>query len=43
MNVQDAKALQIAPLRTPTDLKTDAVRELSGALTSCSPTCLLST
>jgi starvation-inducible DNA-binding protein len=32
MNVQDAKALQIAPLRTPTDLKPDAVRELSGAL-----------
>jgi starvation-inducible DNA-binding protein len=32
MNVRDAKALQKAPLETPTDLGDDAVRDLSGAL-----------
>jgi len=32
MNVHDAKALQIAPLETPTDLKSNAVRDISGAL-----------
>jgi starvation-inducible DNA-binding protein len=33
MNVRDAKALQAAPLETPTDLGSDAVRDISGALT----------
>jgi starvation-inducible DNA-binding protein len=33
MNVRDAKVLQKAPLKTPTDLGSDAVRDLSGALT----------
>jgi starvation-inducible DNA-binding protein len=32
MNVRDAKVLKSASLRTPTDLKTDAVRDISGAL-----------
>jgi starvation-inducible DNA-binding protein len=32
MTVRDAKALQKAPLATPTDLKPDAVRDISGAL-----------
>ncbi len=32
MNVQDAKALRIAPLHTPSDLKPKAVQDLSGAL-----------
>jgi len=32
MNVRDAKALRAAPLKTPTDLKSNAIRELSGAL-----------
>ena len=32
MNAQEAKALQIAPLATPTDLKPNAVRDLAGAL-----------
>ena len=32
MSVRDDKALQTAPLRTPTDLEPKAVRELSGAL-----------
>jgi starvation-inducible DNA-binding protein len=32
MSVRDDKALQTAPLRTPTDLQPKAVRELSGAL-----------
>jgi starvation-inducible DNA-binding protein len=32
MKVRDAKALRIAPLHTPTDLKPKAVQELSGAL-----------
>jgi starvation-inducible DNA-binding protein len=32
MNVQDAKVLKSASLRTPTDLKADAVRDISGAL-----------
>ena len=32
MNVRDAKALQTAPLETPTDLKSNAVRDISGAL-----------
>ena len=32
MNIQDAKSLRMAPLTTPTDLKSDAVRDISGAL-----------
>src|SRR6202035_5146254 len=32
MNVRDAKALQIASLETPTDLGSNAVRDVSGAL-----------
>jgi starvation-inducible DNA-binding protein len=32
MNAGDAKALRMAPLETPTDLQSDAVRELAGAL-----------
>src|SRR6202043_3813488 len=32
MNVRDAKALQIASLETPTDIGSDAVRDISGAL-----------
>ena len=32
MNVRTAKSLQIASLHTPTDLKPNAVRDLSGAL-----------
>lgn len=32
MDVKDAKALRIAPLETPTDLKSNAVRDISGAL-----------
>src|SRR6516162_2205009 len=32
MNVRDAKALQTAPLHTPSDLKPNAVRDLTGAL-----------
>ena len=32
MNVKDAKALRVAPLATPTDLKPNAVRDISGAL-----------
>jgi len=32
MNVQQAKALRTAPLRTPTDLKPEGVREIAGAL-----------
>jgi starvation-inducible DNA-binding protein len=32
MNVRDDKVLKSASLRTPTDLKTDAVRDISGAL-----------
>src|ERR1700693_5317366 len=32
MNVHDAKALQITPLETPTDLGSNAVRDISGAL-----------
>jgi starvation-inducible DNA-binding protein len=32
MDVKNAKALRSAPLRTPTDLKSNAVREISGAL-----------
>ena len=31
-NVREAKAMRVAPLRTPTDLKPDAVRAISGAL-----------
>ena len=34
MSVKDAKALRIAPLNTPTDLKSNAVRDISGALTA---------
>ena len=32
MDVQDAKALRSAPLLTPSDLKPNAVRDISGAL-----------
>jgi starvation-inducible DNA-binding protein len=32
MSTRDAKVLRIAPLETPTDLKSDAVTEISGAL-----------
>jgi starvation-inducible DNA-binding protein len=32
MTVRDAKAMRIAPLETPTSLKPNAVREISGAL-----------
>jgi starvation-inducible DNA-binding protein len=32
MNVRDAKALQSAPLETPTDLGSSAVRDIAGAL-----------
>ena len=32
MTVRDAKALQVAPLKTPTDLKSNAVQAVSGAL-----------
>src|SRR5271155_3463657 len=32
MNRPDAKALRVAPLSTPTDLKSNAVRDLAGAL-----------
>jgi starvation-inducible DNA-binding protein len=32
MNVHDAKALQIAPLETPTGLGSNAVQDISGAL-----------
>jgi starvation-inducible DNA-binding protein len=32
MSARDAKALRVAPLKTPTDLKPNAVRDVSGAL-----------
>jgi starvation-inducible DNA-binding protein len=32
MNVRDAKALRVAPLKTPTDLKPNAIQDVSGAL-----------
>src|SRR2546427_9336848 len=32
MDARDAKALQTAPLHTPTDLKPNAVKDISGAL-----------
>jgi starvation-inducible DNA-binding protein len=32
MNIQTVKALRTAPLQTPTDLKAEGVREISGAL-----------
>src|SRR5215475_4762132 len=32
MGIRDAKALRVAALRTPTDLKPNAVQEVSGAL-----------
>jgi starvation-inducible DNA-binding protein len=32
MNAPDAKALRMAPLETPTDLESNAVRDLAGAL-----------
>jgi starvation-inducible DNA-binding protein len=32
MSARDAKALRIAPLETPTDLESNAVRDISGAL-----------
>jgi starvation-inducible DNA-binding protein len=32
MSIRDAKALRTAPLETPTDLKSNAVREVAGAL-----------
>jgi len=34
MNIQHAKVVRTSPLRTPTDLGTDAVRDISGALTT---------
>ena len=34
MTVKDAKARQTAPLQTPTDLKSNATRDISGALTT---------
>jgi starvation-inducible DNA-binding protein len=34
MGAKDAKALRVAPLNTPTDLKSNAVRDISGALTT---------
>jgi starvation-inducible DNA-binding protein len=34
MNTKDAKILRMAPLNTPTDLKSNAVRDISGALTT---------
>jgi starvation-inducible DNA-binding protein len=34
MNIQHAKVVRTSPLRTPTDLATDAVRDISGALTT---------
>src|ERR1700694_1281191 len=34
MNAKDAKVLRMAPLNTPTDLKSNAVRDISGALTA---------
>jgi len=32
MTVRDAKALRVAPLKTPTDLKPNAIQQVSGAL-----------
>jgi starvation-inducible DNA-binding protein len=32
MTVRDAKAVRVAPLKTPTDLKSNAIQEVSGAL-----------
>jgi starvation-inducible DNA-binding protein len=32
MNVRDAKALRVAPLKTPTDFKPNAIQDVSGAL-----------
>src|SRR5258707_9363304 len=32
MNVRDMKAARISPLETPTDLKSNAVRDIAGAL-----------
>src|SRR5882757_4071853 len=32
MNVRDAKALRTTPLHTPTDLRPNAVQDISGAL-----------
>jgi starvation-inducible DNA-binding protein len=34
MGAKDAKALRVAALNTPTDLKSNAVRDISGALTT---------
>src|ERR1700694_4771551 len=34
MNAKDAKVLRMAPLNTPTDLKSNAVRDISAALTT---------
>ena len=34
MNPNDAKSRRMAPLNTPTDLKSNAVRDISGALTT---------
>ena len=34
MNIQNAKVVRTGPLRTPTDLGVDAVRDISGALTT---------
>jgi len=32
MSIRDAKALRVAPLKTPTDLKPNAIQDVSGAL-----------
>jgi hypothetical protein len=32
VNVRDTKAVRIAPLETPTDLESSAVRDLAGSL-----------
>lgn len=34
MNIQNAKVVRTSPLRTPTDLGMEAVRDISGALTT---------
>ena len=43
MTLKDAKTRREAPLDTPTDLTSNATRDISGALSqSCSPICLRS-
>lgn len=34
MNIQNAKVVRTSPLRTPTDVGMEAVRDISGALTT---------